>query len=133
MLFGHAHWNVGNKDQESVKNLTVTGYLNGTDIKFIRELISNRVLTHLDLTNANIIAGGDVYFRENKIEEDNTLYNEMFSGKTNGMDYIALPISISKIETSPSETYYTNSFYDKVDTLIIGGKMCFQKIICVTI
>lgn len=69
------------KDQESVKNLTVTGYLNGTDIKFIRELISNRVLTHLDLTNANIIAGGDVYFRGNKIEEDNTLYNEMFSGK----------------------------------------------------
>lgn len=39
------------------------------------------------------------------------------------MDYIALPISISKIEASPSETYYTNSFYDKVDTLIIGGNI----------
>ena len=43
------------KNQESVKNLTVTGYINGTDIKFIRELINNRALTHLDLTNTNII------------------------------------------------------------------------------
>lgn len=115
------------KDQESVKNLTVTGYLNGTDIKFIRELISNRVLTHLDLTNANIIAGGDVYCEKNsytfKIKEDNTLYNEMFSGNANGMDYIALPISISKIDSSPNESYSINSFYDKVDTLIIGGNI----------
>ena len=47
------------KDQESVKNLTVTGYLNGTDIKFIRELLGDRQLTHLDLSDANIVAGGD--------------------------------------------------------------------------
>ena len=50
------------KDQESVKNLTVTGYLNGTDIKFIRELLNNRQLSHLDLSDANIVAGGDAYY-----------------------------------------------------------------------
>lgn len=111
------------KDQESVKNLTVTGYINGTDIKFIRELISNRALTHLDLTKANIVAGGEDYFKSYKVKEDNTLYNEMFSGKANGMDYLALPLSITKIEALPNESYRENSFYDKVDTLIIGGSI----------
>lgn len=111
------------KDQESVKNLTVTGYINGTDIKFIRELISNRALTHLDLTNANIVAGGIDYFKTYKVKEDNTLYNEMFSGKANGMEYLALPLSITKIEASPDESRGENSFYDKVDTLIIGGSI----------
>ncbi len=73
------------KNQESVKNLTVTGYINGTDIKFIRELINNRALTHLDLTNTNIVAGGENYYNTYKVEKDNTLYNEMFSGKANGL------------------------------------------------
>lgn len=111
------------KDQESVKNLTVTGYINGTDIKFIRELITNRALTHLDLTNANIVAGGENYFDTYKVKKDNTLYNEMFSGKANGIDYLALPLSITKIEARPDESWGKNSFYDKVDTLIIGGSI----------
>lgn len=111
------------KDQESVKNLTVTGYLNGTDIKFIRELISNRALTHLDLTKANIVAGGENYYDTYKVKNDNTLYNEMFSGKANGMEYLALPLSITKIEALPDESRGKNSFYDKVDTLIIGGSI----------
>lgn len=111
------------KDQESVKNLTVTGYINGTDIKFIRELINNRALTHLDLTNTNIVAGGENYYNTYKVEKDNTLYNEMFSGKANGIDYLALPLSITKIEASPNENRQINSFYDKVDTLIIGGSI----------
>lgn len=111
------------KNQESVKNLTVTGYINGTDIKFIRELINNRALTHLDLTNTNIVAGGEKYYNTYKVEKDNTLYNEMFSGKANGIDYLALPLSITKIEASPDESRQINSFYDKVDTLIIGGSI----------
>ena len=49
------------KDQASVQNLTVTGYINGTDVKFIKELINNRQLLHLDLSDANIVAGGDAY------------------------------------------------------------------------
>lgn len=111
------------KNQESVKNLTVTGYINETDIKFIRELINNRALTHLDLTNTNIVAGGENYYNTYKVEKDNTLYNEMFSGKANGIDYLALPLSITKIEASPDESRQINSFYDKVDTLIIGGSI----------
>lgn len=54
------------KDQASVQNLTVTGYINGTDVKFIKELINNRQLLHLDLSDANIVAGGEAYYVPNQ-------------------------------------------------------------------
>lgn len=46
------------KDQASVQNLTVTGYINGTDVKFIRELMNNRQLSHLDLSDAILLLEG---------------------------------------------------------------------------
>lgn len=106
------------KDQESVKNLTVTGYLNGTDIKFIRELFNNRQLAHLDLSDANIVAGGDAYYSiqdgsrtyNYTIDKDNSIYKYMFTGKK--MNYLSLPKSIEKVNSE---------FYTSLDTLVIGG------------
>lgn len=108
------------KDQASVQNLTVTGYINGTDVKFIRELMNNRQLSHLDLSDANIIAGGDVYYidwndHSYTIDEDNTIGGGMFRGK---LKYLSLPKSIKKIETDRKTDY---SFCGLIDTLIIGG------------
>ena len=107
------------KDQASVQNLTVTGYINGTDVKFIRELMNNRQLSHLDLSDANIVAGGDAYYintydHSYTIDEDNTIGGYMFCGK---LKYLSLPKSITKIETDR----YTNFFCNPIDTLIIGG------------
>ena len=108
------------KDQASVQNLTVTGYINGTDVKFIRELINNRQLSHLDLSDANIVAGGDAYYTTDRysytIDEDNTIGGDMFCGK---LKYLSLPKSITKIETS----IYTKFFCNPIDTLIIGGDL----------
>ena len=109
------------KDQASVQNLTVTGYINGTDVKFIRELINNRQLSHLDLSDANIIAGGDAYYIDRNdhsytIDEDNTIGGGMFCGK---LKYLSLPKSITKIETGR----YTDFFCNPIDTLIIGGDL----------
>ncbi len=109
------------KDQASVQNLTVTGYINGTDVKFIRELINNRQLSHLDLSDANIVAGGDEYYIDRNdhsytIDEDNTIGGGMFCGK---LKYLSLPKSITKIETGR----YTNFFCNPIDTLIIGGDL----------
>ncbi len=109
------------KDQASVQNLTVTGYINGTDVKFIRELMNNRQLSHLDLSDANIIAGGDAYYidwndHSYTIDEDNTIGGGMFRGK---LKYLSLPKSIKKIETGR----YTNFFCNPIDTLIIGGDL----------
>ena len=111
------------KDQESVKNLTVTGYINGTDIKFIRELLNNRQLAHLDLSDANIVAGGDAYYSTNgtngynyKINKDNSIYEYMFTGKK--MNYLSLPKSIEKVNSG---------FYTSLDTLVIGGNFKILK------
>ena len=89
------------KDQASVQNLIVTGYINGTDVKFIRELMNNRQLSHLDLSDANIVAGGEAYYintydHSYTIDEDNTIGGYMFCGK---LKYLSLPKSITKIET----------------------------------
>lgn len=112
------------KDQESVKNLTVTGYLNGTDIKFIRELFNNRQLAHLDLSDANIVAGGDAYYSiqdgsrtyNYTIDKDNSIYKYMFTGKK--MNYLSLPKSIEKVNSV---------FYTSLDTLVIGGNFKILK------
>ena len=82
------------KDQASVQNLTVTGYINGTDVKFIREQINNRQLSHLDLSDANIVAGGDAFYTNingysYKIEEDNVIYEYMFVSEKNEIFIIA--------------------------------------------
>lgn len=110
------------KDQASVQNLTVTGYINGTDVKFIRELINNRQLSHLDLSDANIVAGGDTYYidkwrNDYKITRDNFIGLYMFCGK---LKYLSLPKSITGISISRDTD---DSFCDPIDTLIIGGNL----------
>ena len=109
------------KDQASVQNLIVTGYINGTDVKFIRELMNNRQLSHLDLSDANIVAGGEAYYTTDNysytIDEDNTIGGDMFCcGK---LKYLSLPKSITKIETG----WRTDFFCYPIDTLIIGGDL----------
>ena len=47
-------------DPEAIVNLTLTGYLNGTDIKFIRSL---KNLQRLDISGARIVEGGDKYYQ----------------------------------------------------------------------
>lgn len=105
------------KDQESVKNLTVTGYLNGTDIKFLNELFDRRQLTHLDLTDSYIVAGGDAYYSD-YTTKDNELTPHMFYSSSitpKTIDFLATPKSTVK-----EDKFLAYNFY--VDTLIVGGK-----------
>lgn len=105
------------KDQESVKNLTVTGYINGTDIKFLNELFDRRQLTHLDLTDSYIVAGGDAYY-SNYTTKDNELTPRMFYSSSitpKTIDFLATPKSTVK-----EDKFLASGFY--VDTLIVGGK-----------
>lgn len=107
------------KDQASVQNLTVTGYINGTDVKFIRELMNNRQLLHLDLSDANIVAGGEAYFDSYKITEDNTIGSYMFTADYRHLTYLSLPKSVTKIELDNRIDYCD----DNLDTLVIGGDL----------
>ena len=44
-----------------ITSLTVSGDLNGTDIKQIRSMLQNGFLTTLDIENVTIVAGGEAY------------------------------------------------------------------------
>lgn len=127
--------NIPFKDQASVQNLTVTGYINGTDVKFIRELINNRQLSHLDLSDANIVAGGDAYYVDSKVSykiyKDNTIGSYMFTtGYNSKLTYLSLPKSVTKINLDNRIDYCD----DNLDTLVIGGdlKMLRSMDVCQT-
>lgn len=97
-------------DKELINTLTVTGNINGTDIKYIREMggrssageATNGVLSVLDLSGAHIVEGGDPYL----IAEGDTCYTEnemlgknMFSN-CEKLVYVTLPKSIIAIGAS---------------------------------
>lgn len=106
-------------DQQTLENLKVTGYINGTDIKFIRELNTNLNLHGIiDLSEANIVAGGDAYYSSYSIKENNKLGNYTFNG-LNGLNQISkLILPISLIDTGDNEFGQT-----KIDTLIVYGNI----------
>lgn len=74
--------------------LKLTGYLNGTDIIAIREMR----LEYLDITEAQIMAGGDDYYLGHSTE-NNKIGDYMFY-EYNALKEILLPDSVKTIEYS---------------------------------
>ncbi len=74
-------------DKYAVNDLTVIGPINGTDIKLIRDMAgcdeqgrtTSGIMTTLDLSGAQIVAGGDAYYN-NYTTEDNTIGTYMLAG-----------------------------------------------------
>lgn len=98
-------------DKYRVTNLTLTGKLNGTDILYIREMAGRDVngnqtvgkLSVLDLSGADIVSGGAVYYiynsnysfyTNNDSIGDNTFYN------CNQLTSVTVPNSVSSIGVS---------------------------------
>ena len=48
-------------DKMFVTKLKISGKVNGTDIKYIREMLQNGNLAYLDLKDADIVSGGEAY------------------------------------------------------------------------
>jgi len=78
---------IKSKNKYSITDLTLSGNLNGTDITYIREMAgggtlksikTEGMLTKLDLSNANIVEGGDKYFNE-FLTKDNSITDYMFA------------------------------------------------------
>ena len=65
---------IGYQDQQTVENLTISGYLNGDDMKFINSLLVNQKVKILDLSEVNIVAGGSGNF---KTSDGNFLINQI--------------------------------------------------------
>lgn len=80
----------------NVVSLRISGYLNGTDIAYLRGAFNQR-LRHLDLHDVNIVAGGEKYIYD-FTTEDNVLGNLMFYQSK--LHTIILPTHINSIGDS---------------------------------
>ena len=48
-------------EKENIKGLIIIGEMNGSDFKIIRDMATNNKLSFIDLSETNIISGGDYY------------------------------------------------------------------------
>lgn len=101
------------------KELKITGNINGTDIKYLRGLISAGSVTDLDISQANIVSGGQAYFESYKTEEF-VIGHSMFKDCKN-LKTIQLSQSIAEIQT----TAFSGSGLRKIDipnnVSVLGG------------
>ena len=89
-----------------ITNLKIVGKINGTDLKFIREMAGcdfNREKTDgklsiLDLSEAKIVAGGDAYvqYGDNRYTSNDDLGDYAFYG-CSGLTSLPLPSSVTSI------------------------------------
>ena len=78
-----------------VISLTVSGKLNGTDIKFIREMCQKGKLSRIDMKNASIVSGGNIYYAD-YTTKNNVIGRAMFRDLEN-LSSIELPSNIVEI------------------------------------
>lgn len=91
------------------RELKVTGVINGTDVKYLRQLVSAGKVTALDLEGVRIISGGDAYYDTFKTEND-VLGPSMFRECTR-LRTIVLPTSVSAIDNNA----FSNSGLQEVE------------------
>lgn len=87
-------------DYENIKELILTGELNGTDFKFLKEKMYN-IIEGLDLSEARIVSGGDSYYfygNEELYTETDKVTDFVLSGFMKAKS-IKLPASITSIGT----------------------------------
>ena len=95
-------------EKNLITNLKIVGKINGTDLKFIREMAGCDVngketdgkLSILDLSDAKIVEGGSAYY---SVRDDGFIYssndklgNYVFNG-CSGLTSLTLPSSVTKI------------------------------------
>lgn len=97
--------------QVAVEDLTVTGYINSTDMEFINGLIKSRKLVVLNLNEANLVSedGGD-----------NLLWNNFFNfGRKKTLQKVILPKTLSGWMYSASNCNVESS----IDSLVINSNL----------
>ncbi len=75
---------------------TIIGPINGTDVKYLRQLIQYNSLTSLNLKDTRFVSGGDAYL-ENYTTSDNVMTLYMFHELSN-LKSVELPLAVSAIE-----------------------------------
>ncbi|MBP5455781.1 MAG: leucine-rich repeat protein [Paludibacteraceae bacterium] len=80
------------------KEVKITGSINGSDVKYLREQINNGNITSLNLSDALIVSGGDAYYEE-YTTSDGVVGEYMFS-QCKSLTSISLPNSITEISSN---------------------------------
>ena len=93
-------------EKNLITNLKIVGKINGTDLKFIREMAgrdfnkerTDGKLSILDLSDAKIVAGGSAYVRlsDNQYTSYDKLGNCAFSG-CSGLTSLTIPSGVTSI------------------------------------
>ena len=78
--------------------LKVTGVINGTDIKYIRQLVTAGTVTKLDWSGVSIVSGGEAYY-ESYTTENDIIGRKMFY-QCSGLQQMVLPSTVTSIEHS---------------------------------
>ena len=93
----------------SEKQLKVTGFINGSDIKFLREKINAGAVTSLDLGVVRIVSGGEAYTGSYTTEDD-IIGDEMFY-KCSRLQDVTLPSAVTSIRKNA----FANTGIKKID------------------
>lgn len=96
---------INDTNKLDILSLTITGQLNGTDIKYLREILQQGKLAKLDLSGASIVSGGEKYDGIYSTK-DNVIGDNMFA-HSNSLISIELPNNVTTIN-SFAFTYCTN-------------------------
>lgn len=80
------------------KEVRLTGSINGSDIKYLREQIADGNISSLNLSDASIVSGGDAYDGTNRTAND-TIGTGMFS-EFSSLKYVDLPKSVVYIASN---------------------------------
>ena len=97
---------ISESQKNLITNLKIVGKINGTDLKFIREMAgrdfngekTDGKLSILDLSDAKIVAGGSAYVRlsDNQYTSYDKLGNYAFSG-CSGLTSLTIPSCVTSI------------------------------------
>lgn len=69
------------ENKNTIKSLKLSGYLNGDDIKLLREMATgNGILTDLDVADATIVEGGGAYYKS--LYTQNNVWGDYFFANT---------------------------------------------------
>ena len=99
---------IGVSRKNLITNLKIVGKINGTDLKFIREMAGCDVngketdgkLSILDLSEAKIVEGGDAYYSDRDdgfIYTSNDKLGDYVFNDCSGLTSLTLPSSVTKI------------------------------------
>ena len=104
---------------ETDKELKVTGFINGTDIKFMRSLVQAGTVTSLDWSDVSIVSGGEAYV-DDRVTANNVIGEKMFY-ECSRLQAMVLPKNITSIQTNAFARTGLKSIDIPSSVLKLGG------------